>query len=310
MSAQNESPVTAALSILEMMIGQKMVNDMASVPQHLRDITAAIEAIQATSPETVAPVIRIIKGMIENGAVKALGDVAGNLSNLGQALLGINVPSPAAAPAAPAAPVTVQAEAKAAPAAPAAKKGGRPPKAKPQAEPAPSSLAAEAPRASELEHKAEVALAEPPAPTKAARGRPKSVPAATVAQAAAPESAKAAPAQDVRPSAAAPRRQKQPLKAPDANGKLVPAVHPKDSVTGDFIVCLEDGKKMKMLKKHLNIAFGITPDEYRKRWGLPENYPMVAPNYARQKSRYARSIGLGTNAMRSEVASKRERETA
>src|SRR5579859_4034595 len=73
-----------------------------------------------------------------------------------------------------------------------------------------------------------------------------------------------------------------------------PAVAIKRSVTPDFIICLEDGKKLKMLKRHLATAYGLTPDEYRQRWGLPPDYPMVAPNYAAQRSSLAKQIGLGS----------------
>lgn len=73
-----------------------------------------------------------------------------------------------------------------------------------------------------------------------------------------------------------------------------PAVPIKKSVTPDYIVCLEDGKKLKMLKRHLKTAYDMTPEEYRERWGLPADYPMVAPNYAKQRSRLAKDIGLGT----------------
>lgn len=72
-----------------------------------------------------------------------------------------------------------------------------------------------------------------------------------------------------------------------------PAVPIKKSVTPDHIICLEDGKKLKMLKRHLKTAYGMTPEEYRERWGLPADYPMVAPNYAEQRSRLAKDIGLG-----------------
>jgi len=77
-----------------------------------------------------------------------------------------------------------------------------------------------------------------------------------------------------------------------------PAVPVKRSVTPDYIVCLEDGKELKMLKRHLKTAFDMTPDDYRERWGLPKDYPMVAPNYAKQRSRLAKQIGLGTKARR------------
>lgn len=77
-----------------------------------------------------------------------------------------------------------------------------------------------------------------------------------------------------------------------------PAVPIKKSVHADYIVCLEDGKKLKMLKRHLMTAYNMTPEGYRERWGLASDYPMVAPNYARQRSRLAKEIGLGTRARR------------
>lgn len=80
--------------------------------------------------------------------------------------------------------------------------------------------------------------------------------------------------------------------------KPVPAVSIKKSVTPDYIICLEDGKKLKMLKRHLKTAYNMSPDEYRDRWGLPSDYPMVAPNYAKQRSRLAKEIGLGTKPRR------------
>lgn len=73
-----------------------------------------------------------------------------------------------------------------------------------------------------------------------------------------------------------------------------PAVPIKKSVMPDYIICLEDGKKLKMLKRHLKTAYDMSPEEYRERWGLPSDYPMVAPNYAKQRSRLAKDIGLGT----------------
>lgn len=77
-----------------------------------------------------------------------------------------------------------------------------------------------------------------------------------------------------------------------------PAVPIKKSVTPDYIVCLEDGKKLKMLKRHLKTAYDMSPEEYRDRWQLPPDYPMVAPNYAKQRSKLAKQIGLGTRARR------------
>ena len=75
-----------------------------------------------------------------------------------------------------------------------------------------------------------------------------------------------------------------------------PAVSVRRSVLPDFIVCLEDGRKMKMLKRHLRTAYNLSPDEYRRRWGLPDDYPMVAPNYAKRRSEFAKKIGLGRKA--------------
>ena len=77
-----------------------------------------------------------------------------------------------------------------------------------------------------------------------------------------------------------------------------PAVPVKKSGTPDYIVCLEDGKKLKMLKRHLRSTYNMTPDEYRAKWGLPVDYPMVAPNYAQQRSEFAQKIGLGRNSGR------------
>jgi len=72
-----------------------------------------------------------------------------------------------------------------------------------------------------------------------------------------------------------------------------PAVSIRRSITPDHIVCLEDGKKLKMLKRHLRTTYDLTPEAYRAKWGLPADYPMVAPNYAKQRSAFAKKIGLG-----------------
>ena len=76
--------------------------------------------------------------------------------------------------------------------------------------------------------------------------------------------------------------------------KPQPAVPVKKSIFPDHIICLEDGKKLKMLKRHLKTSFNLTPDQYRERCGLPADYPMVAPDYARHRSSLAKKIGLGT----------------
>jgi|TARA_B110000438_G_C15363665_1_gene457460 predicted transcriptional regulator len=75
---------------------------------------------------------------------------------------------------------------------------------------------------------------------------------------------------------------------------LRPAVPIKKSIFPDYIICLEDGKKLKMLKRHIKTAYNLSPDEYRKRWGLLPDYPMVAPNYAKHRSALAKKTGLGT----------------
>ena len=72
-----------------------------------------------------------------------------------------------------------------------------------------------------------------------------------------------------------------------------PAAAIRRSITPDYIVCLEDGRKLKMLKRHLKAAHGLTPELYRRKWGLTADYPIVAPNYARKRSRLAKKIGLG-----------------
>ncbi|MEM6680352.1 MAG: MucR family transcriptional regulator [Pseudomonadota bacterium] len=81
--------------------------------------------------------------------------------------------------------------------------------------------------------------------------------------------------------------------APEPEVELKPAVPIKKSITDDHIICLEDGKKLKMLKRHLKTAYDMTPEEYRAKWGLPADYPMVAPSYAAKRQELAKKIGLG-----------------
>ena len=85
----------------------------------------------------------------------------------------------------------------------------------------------------------------------------------------------------------------QPQDSAEAPADLKPAVPVKKSIFADYIVCLEDGKKLKMLKRHLSSSYGLTPDAYRAKWGLPADYPMVAPNYAKARSDLALKLGLG-----------------
>ncbi len=79
-----------------------------------------------------------------------------------------------------------------------------------------------------------------------------------------------------------------------ASSQLKPAVPVKKSVMPDYIICLEDGRKRKLLKRYLLATYNMTPEAYRQRWGLPATYPMIAPNYAKQRRTYAMAIGLGT----------------
>lgn len=84
--------------------------------------------------------------------------------------------------------------------------------------------------------------------------------------------------------------------APEAEAKPVPAVSIKKSVTPDYLICLEDGKKFKSLKRHLATDHNLTPDQYRQKWNLPADYPMVAPNYSASRSALAKASGLGRKA--------------
>ncbi len=98
------------------------------------------------------------------------------------------------------------------------------------------------------------------------------------------------------------------LQNPDqvASSPPEPAVPIKRSIRPEYVICLEDGKKLKMLKRHLRTAYDMTPDEYRRKWGLSSDYPMVAPKYAAKRSELAKKIGLGRKAG-SKVKAKRVR---
>jgi predicted transcriptional regulator len=96
-------------------------------------------------------------------------------------------------------------------------------------------------------------------------------------------------------------------KAPEAKQ---PAVSIKKSVGSDFIVCLEDGRKFKSLKRHLRTKYGMSPEDYRAKWGLPKDYPMVAPAYAAARSDLAKKMGLGQGGRQAPSPAKRVRKTA
>lgn len=90
-----------------------------------------------------------------------------------------------------------------------------------------------------------------------------------------------------------------------------PAVPINKSITPDFVICLEDGKKLKMLKRYLRTHYNLTPEDYRRKWGLPADYPMVAPNYAKRRSQFAKDIGLGTaSTARKRKTTKKKKRTA
>ena len=86
---------------------------------------------------------------------------------------------------------------------------------------------------------------------------------------------------------------KGPIAPAPVEAKPIPAVPIRKSVTPDFIICLEDGQKFRSLRRHLSAKYGMTPDEYRAKWGLPDDYPVTAPNYAAQRSALAKASGLG-----------------
>ena len=97
---------------------------------------------------------------------------------------------------------------------------------------------------------------------------------------------------------------------PAYGGSRDPAVPIAKSVTPDFIICLEDGKKLKMLKRYLRTHYDLSPEEYRRKWGLPADYPMVAPNYAKRRSQFAKEIGLGKAAASGRKAAPKKKRTA
>ena len=93
-------------------------------------------------------------------------------------------------------------------------------------------------------------------------------------------------------------------------GSQQPAVPIKKSVTADYVICLEDGKKLKMLKRYLRTQYGMSPEDYRRKWGLPADYPMVAPNYAKRRSEFAKEIGLGKSGSAASPRRKSTKKTA
>lgn len=103
----------------------------------------------------------------------------------------------------------------------------------------------------------------------------------------------------------------QDIAAGDASLRATkdPAVAISKSVTPDYVICLEDGKKLKMLKRYLRTHYQLTPEEYKRKWDLPADYPMVAPNYAKKRSAFAKKIGLGTQRSAGPVARPKKKST-
>lgn len=97
---------------------------------------------------------------------------------------------------------------------------------------------------------------------------------------------------------------------PKAAEPLTPAVSVKKSIGQDYIICLEDGRKFKSLKRHLRTKYGMSPEDYRAKWGLPKDYPMVAPSYAEARSNLAKQMGLGQGQRNKRATSKRAKKTA
>ncbi len=97
--------------------------------------------------------------------------------------------------------------------------------------------------------------------------------------------------------------------SPEKTTTQNPAVPIRKSIHPDYLVCLEDGKKLKMLKRHLRTSYGITPEQYRSKWGLPPDYPMAAPNYTQSRSEFAKKSGFGTKKARLRRARKPAGET-
>lgn len=118
------------------------------------------------------------------------------------------------------------------------------------------------------------------------------------------------PAADAEPAANAAESSRTQDDPAIASPHAAPAVPVSESVTPDHIICLEDGRPFKMMKRWLRATYGMTPEQYRAKWNLPSDYPMVAPNYARSKSVYAKAQGLGTEKLRQRAGKQRSRRTA
>ena len=292
----------AAVDILTTMLTRNAVTDPSAASTHLAEIMGSLQAVEQISGEAATQTVNVVKMMINAGAVADLTEVVPQIIKLGSAFTGedisssratpIEAPKPKAAAAAP----KPAAKAPAAPAAPAAAVQAKPAAAAPAKAPATHASATPAKAAA-----ATSAPAPKAAPAKAA-AKPQEAPAATRKHS--EPVAKSAPAKSHAVSQEAPASLNGGAQA--GVTRQQPAVPIIDCFNADYLICLEDGKKMKMLKRHLRTEYNLSPEEYRAKWGLPPDFPMVAPNYAKQKSRYARSIGLGSPKMREEVALKRQ----
>jgi predicted transcriptional regulator len=299
----NGSVLPSVIMILNKMVSRNAILDMTLMPNQINEIALVIESIQENSPRAASAIFHVFDMMVENGGIADLSQVAPQLEVLAEAIGRLEASAPdhhvrrgQETPKAAAAQASVHTPADSKPPAKAKVVTKATPKvAAPEAEaPAPVLVASKAP----MPPKAKIV-------TKEETATPAEVAPMVQEMASAPaeEPEKTLAFGGMKAEAIGHDAELMGVNLP----KRPPAVNPRKSIIGDYIICLEDGKKMKMLKRHLRTHFGLTEDQYRERWGLPDNYPMVAPNYAKQKSHYAKSTGLGTSKMRQEVAEKREK---
>jgi predicted transcriptional regulator len=301
-----------ALTILQTMMSRGAVRNVDAIQGNIQALMAAMDRAEKVSPAALGVTLDLFKMMVGTGAVADYSEAAAHMDRIVDNLGNVASAGKGKAPAAKAAlPKAKAAAPQAAPQAGKKLAGAAlksfqrkqeleaqqqtgAPQAAPQAGKKLAGAALKSfQRKQELEAQQQTGAASTAArrPSSKAHAKEAAPPAATARQ------------QHAAPTAS--EGTEAPRLTAAQEGRL-PAVPLKESVQKDFIICLHDGRQMKMLKRHIWNQYGMMPDDYRAYWGLPPDYPMVAPNYAKQKSRYAKSMGLGTVAMREEVAAKRE----
>ncbi len=333
------TPIDLATELLRVATQAGLIKGFSAgdVFQPLDGMCTAIREIEAGNPAVAGSTVDIMKKMIENGAVTDVQALPGQITRLASALSGVVVSAPrvaptvlarqpASAPAQPAQPAVpaqpaarplhgvalASAKAKAErDAAPAAQQTAAKPLRGVALASANAKAARDAAAAKAGAQKAPVAAA----PVQAVVEKPK-LRGIALASANAKAAREAAQQTEIELEDTAPvavhagaeqeSAESNPHLRPISETGQKPFVDPRTSIQKDYIICLEDGRKMKMLKRHLRTAYRMTPEQYRTKWGLPPAYPMTAPNYAKQKSRYAKSIGLGSSEMRAAVTAKQE----